>query len=363
MNTLSKILVVLAVIMACGAGLVLWETTTMREEKEISTSISKEDMELILGDFDPRMLRTLSGSPENKNRLIKDLTETLAIAGAARKAGLHKDKDVKKALKHIEKRVTAAFYDMKVNRGKGPMPPFGFVSEDQIKAFWDEDKPSGGISWIWSKANGRWHESELKDFLKAELAIGARTGRFPAGRELPEEQLLQIRDTYARLQIMYYEAKEKMKSIPKMEEVEKKEWTAFKKKVELQTKLQQSQLLTALYTREKMAKAVAIKDKEVDKYIADHPELSRDAEQLKTAKDVLKKVQGGADFAELAKEYSDDPGSNSRGGLYEGVAKGSFAPEFEAAIDKLKVGEVYEAPVDTLSTPISGMRHQMISVH
>src|SRR5664279_915202 len=49
------------------------------------------------------------------------------------------------------------------------------------------------------------------------------------------------------------------------------------------------------------------------------------------AEDVQKQLQGGADFAELAKKYSDDPGSAQNGGLYPPMIKGQTVPEFEQA--------------------------------
>jgi peptidyl-prolyl cis-trans isomerase SurA len=51
-------------------------------------------------------------------------------------------------------------------------------------------------------------------------------------------------------------------------------------------------------------------------------------------------VTGGEDFEALAKTYSDDPGSGSRGGNLGYSKRGAMVPEFEATAMKLKVGEV-----------------------
>lgn len=48
----------------------------------------------------------------------------------------------------------------------------------------------------------------------------------------------------------------------------------------------------------------------------------------------------GADFAKLAEEYSDDLGSKRQGGDLGWLSKGDAGPEFQAALDKLKKGEV-----------------------
>lgn len=60
------------------------------------------------------------------------------------------------------------------------------------------------------------------------------------------------------------------------------------------------------------------------------------------AEKVLKQILAGADFAQLAKENSEDPGSRDNGGFYGGIKKGTFVPEYEDVIfNKLKTGEVY----------------------
>ncbi len=65
--------------------------------------------------------------------------------------------------------------------------------------------------------------------------------------------------------------------------------------------------------------------------------------EVKTkAEEILNKAKAGEDFAKLAKDYSEDPGSKDNGGLYVEVKKGTFVPELDNIIfDKMKVGEVY----------------------
>lgn len=66
------------------------------------------------------------------------------------------------------------------------------------------------------------------------------------------------------------------------------------------------------------------------------------------AQALLDSIKAGADFAELAKKYSDDPGSAVAGGDLGFVKRGVFYPEFEAAAFSLDVGEiskVIESPV------------------
>jgi peptidyl-prolyl cis-trans isomerase C len=55
------------------------------------------------------------------------------------------------------------------------------------------------------------------------------------------------------------------------------------------------------------------------------------AKAKEKAEEVYKKVKAGEDFAKLAAQYSDDPGSKTRGGDIGFIVKGQTVPAFEAA--------------------------------
>jgi peptidyl-prolyl cis-trans isomerase SurA len=62
----------------------------------------------------------------------------------------------------------------------------------------------------------------------------------------------------------------------------------------------------------------------------------------------LDSIKNGADFAELAKNISDDPGSKGAGGDLGFVKRGVFYPEFESAAFRLRkdeISKVIESPV------------------
>ena len=61
--------------------------------------------------------------------------------------------------------------------------------------------------------------------------------------------------------------------------------------------------------------------------------------QKKMAEDILRRIQAGENFSELAKKYSDDVSAHS-GGHLGVVGRGTMLPEFEKAAFDLKVGEV-----------------------
>ncbi len=65
-----------------------------------------------------------------------------------------------------------------------------------------------------------------------------------------------------------------------------------------------------------------------------------DAEAKAKADGLLKQLQGGADFAELAKKNSEDTGSGAQGGELGFARRGTMVPEFDNAIFTQKPGDL-----------------------
>jgi peptidyl-prolyl cis-trans isomerase D len=107
--------------------------------------------------------------------------------------------------------------------------------------------------------------------------------------------------------------------------------------------------------------APKVSDQEIQSYYQAHqadyqvPEQSRsrhilikfpggaaksDAEAKAKAEALLKQIKGGADFAELAKKNSEDPGSGAQGGELGFAKRGTMVPEFDNAIFTQKIGDV-----------------------
>ena len=73
-----------------------------------------------------------------------------------------------------------------------------------------------------------------------------------------------------------------------------------------------------------------------------------DAAALAKAKDIIARLDKGEKFEDLAKQFSEDPGSKDKGGLYENVPQGQMVAEFDKAMFKdLKPGETTKEPVKT----------------
>lgn len=109
------------------------------------------------------------------------------------------------------------------------------------------------------------------------------------------------------------------------------------------------QIKTTLLLEAIAAKDVKIEEEDLTTYYEENKERYKEEEQVKarhilvedekTAKDILKRLDAGEDFAELAKEKSTDPGSKDKGGDLGFFGKGVMDPSFEDAAFSLGIGE------------------------
>jgi parvulin-like peptidyl-prolyl isomerase len=106
---------------------------------------------------------------------------------------------------------------------------------------------------------------------------------------------------------------------------------------------------------QKVTKDVKVSDKDVKAYYDQHPEqysqpATRDVRHILVKNKALAdklyaQIKGGANFAALAKKYSQDPGSKAQGGKLT-VYKGQTVPQFDKVAFSLKTNEL-SPPVHT----------------
>ncbi|NWQ41977.1 peptidylprolyl isomerase [Bacillus sp. EB106-08-02-XG196] len=97
---------------------------------------------------------------------------------------------------------------------------------------------------------------------------------------------------------------------------------------------------------------IKITDEELKTYFDENKDSLGEAEQVKashilvedeaTAKEIKQKLADGADFAELAKEYSTDEGSKENGGELGFFPRGTMVTEFEDVAFSLPINEISE---------------------
>lgn len=91
---------------------------------------------------------------------------------------------------------------------------------------------------------------------------------------------------------------------------------------------------------EKVKDAASNEQRQAQHILITVDDKTKDADALKKIKEVEKRARSGEDFAKLAKEFSQDPGSVANGGDLGFAGRGMFDPAFEKSLFSLKQGEV-----------------------
>ena len=81
------------------------------------------------------------------------------------------------------------------------------------------------------------------------------------------------------------------------------------------------------------------------KFAGEKPE-EKEASKAK-AQGLFERIKKGEDFAKIAKEFSEDPGSKDKGGQYPGEMVEQFVEPFKKAVESVKPGELVPNLVET----------------
>lgn len=145
----------------------------------------------------------------------------------------------------------------------------------------------------------------------------------------------------------YNQMKKMFPSTKSFEEALKKAGlTPSKFKVRLREQI----LMDKIWT--KVTKGIEVTEEEMAKYYEKNKDRFKEPEKVKTrhiilgsekeAKDILKKLKDGGDFAKLAKKYSMDTATKDQGGSLDWMTREQLAPEFADAAFRLNPGEISE---------------------
>jgi peptidyl-prolyl cis-trans isomerase D len=121
---------------------------------------------------------------------------------------------------------------------------------------------------------------------------------------------------------------------------------------------EQRRIRYLLIDRDQIRSKVVVTPEDVQRYYDDNIQQYQTPEQIrashillrtedkdeatvrKQAEDVLKQARAGADFAELAKKFSEDEGSKVNGGDLDYFSRGRMVPEFENAAFAMVPGQI-----------------------
>lgn len=304
MSATTKGLIAAAVAVAVAAGLIVWQVKASRAR---SVKLSAQDMELLAKDQDPRLQMQLASSEEARKEFAKNLREVLALGEESRAAGVADKPEIKRQIALMRSLIIANAYLKKKQQETPGVSPLASIPQTEVDAFLKEP----GV------------DDKFKQFLEDAQGLGL----IPAGQQIPEAQMGQIKTQWA--QVFVAERKAVQAGLDK------------DRSVELQVMLQEARVLANEYGKKNLESKIKATDEEVKAYIAKHPEY--DSKQARSkAEDVLKRARAGEDFAALAKEFSTDPGSKNEGGELGWFGRGQMVKPFEDAAFALQAGQISE---------------------
>jgi parvulin-like peptidyl-prolyl isomerase len=266
--------------------------------------LSAEDMALVIRGLElpPEAVSTLESDPAERQKFARDIRQMLALADEARSLGYAVRPEWKLQLELARSFVIAQAY-FKQRQQAGATTPEQVATQQEIDAILKEPA----------------QQRQFADFVEDYRKNGPG-----GGAPISDEQRQALSQHYGRVMVGM------RKGVAA--------GLASDRKTQLLVMLQQSRLLAGVYSKDLQPKYKAT-EAEVDAFVAAHPEYDTRPARAKV-EDLLRRARAGEDFAALAKEFSQDPGSKTNGGDLGWFGHGVMVKEFEDAAFALKAGEV-----------------------
>ena len=302
MSSINKAIIVLMVALLGMGGLLFWKTKFGNKK----IVLTKEDMKMLAEAQSPQERSALATAPEQRKAFADFVKRILAIGAEAEKSGLANEPELKQEL-DLQRTATLAQAYLKGQQKTNPQASlFNDVKPEEVEAYYQ------------NKANQSRFDAFVAQLKEKNPQVAA---------QLTDERLKDLRQRYGQT----FLAADKAIAAG----LDKDRANV------LQLQFQRARVLTQKYAEKNIvekAKTLA-DDKAVDAYIAAHPELDENKMKEK-AQGILQRVKNGEDFAKLAQEFSEDPGSKEKGGDLGWFGKGQMVPEFDKAAFTLQPGEV-----------------------
>lgn len=319
-----RAIVTIVVICVLAAAVILIQR---RASVPRSINLSKNDMEVLLGTLPAQTLQELSSNPDEKKTLVSNLKQMLSVGQAAEAAGYADHQEIRPLVAFTHDQVLGSLYQDK--------NPDTKLSPQDIDTY--------------NKDHGR----DLDQFLAAA----------PGGPQAEASQKEQLKTRFATMRIYADRAK--------------KQGLGKDRETELEIMLGRYQLLASAYAKDLQNSDKLVTDQDIQNYFNQHSDefdqvkarhilikvkkassttgqgdqesdsaaagdkggLSLEDAQKK-AQSLLDRIKNGEDFAKLAQENSDDPGSKAKGGDLGFFSHGQMVQAFDQVAFSLKPGEV-----------------------
>jgi peptidyl-prolyl cis-trans isomerase C len=337
MKISSKVVATIIVLVLLAAALLFAQ---YRSSTPKTVKLTPHDMEVIYQELLPlQRQQQIAADPEEKKKFVSEIKKLLAVAEAAEQGGYAEKAELKSQLSFQQ--------DIALNNAFRKKYPEATISDEEINQFQQT------------------HPKDFDDFLQSNP-------RFQQVAQGPQRE--ELKKQFGEFKIIAERARK--------EGLDREDITR------LQILLERSQALAGAYVGDLQKNADSlVTDQDVEQYFKDHPSEfdeirvrhilvstqpkpvtedqeepggekdkktantkdKKPAEESKTltkeearakAQALLDRARKGEDFAKLAQQNSDDPGSKDKGGEYDFFGHGQMVPEFDKAAFALKPGEI-----------------------
>jgi ABC-type oligopeptide transport system ATPase subunit len=325
----GKVIAAVLVVVVLGAGGLIIQSSSSRSR---TVKLTAHDMQVIFQELvPPQKQQQIASDPEEKKKLVAEIKKLLAVAQVADQEGYAEHPDIKSQLSFQQ--------DMDLNNAYRKKNADAKATDEEVTAYHlahpkDFDDFLQGNPRFQQQAQGP-QRDELKKQYGEFKVIGERARKEGMDRE-DATRLQMILDRAQVLAGAYLS--ELQKNADKLVSDAEVEQYYTDHPAEFD-EVRVRHILISTQPKEEAEPEADTKDAK-DKKPAEKPKTLTKDEARKKAQDLLDRVHKGEDFAKLAKENSDDPGSKDKGGEYDFFGRGKMVAEFDKAAFALKPGEV-----------------------
>lgn len=256
----------------------------------------------------------------------------------------------------MKKKVLLAILILLVATGCGKVPKLANGEEAMVS--FDNEKLSISADVLFNELKDKYALSVLIDLVDRSILLDKYPDSEKDAKDYIKEQLDAVKDYYKDENGKYdenalIEALTQYYGISTIEEFEKMlELTFYRMKAtEDYAKSKVTKKQIEKYYKDEIVgdiecKHILITSKATDK-MTDEEKKSAEDKALKLANDIIKKLDKGESFDELAKKYSEDKSNSEEGGKLGYFNKGKMTEPFEKAAYALKVNAYTKTPVKT----------------
>ena len=327
-----KVIAMMLLLGMLASGLLLVQCSSSSPK---TVKLTAHDMQLIFQELlPPQQQQQIASDPEEKKKLVADIKKLLAVAQVAEQEGYAEHPDLKTQL--------AFQLDRALNDAYRKKNPDAKVADEEINAYY-LSHPKDFEDFLQSNPRAAQQaQGPQRDELKKQL------GEFKVIAERARKEGLD-REDLTRLQILLTRSQalaggylgdlqknaDKLVADGDVEQYYKDHQSDF-------DEVRVRHILVSTQPKPDAADESDAKDTKdsKDKKAPEKPKPLTKEEARKKSQGLLERARKGEDFAKLATENSDDPGSKDKGGEYDFFARGKMVPEFDKAAFALKPGEI-----------------------